>query len=234
MKRAERLHALSETLRRGGSRGTSAERLARDFGVSVRTVKRDLQALERSGAPIWSRPGPGGGYGLAVGATLPPVSLSPVQAVALMSAVSAAPDAPYADLAAAGVQKILDVLDPRTRVRADALAGRIWVDAPPTASRVVRSALEEAMADQRVVRIRYTSRAGSTTTRDVEPVLFASTNGQWYLVGWCRMRDAMRWFTVARIERASVMSAGCSGHTVEEVGEPPANAAPVHGRREDR
>ncbi|MBD8104563.1 helix-turn-helix transcriptional regulator [Plantibacter sp. CFBP 8775] len=229
MKRAERLHALSETLRRGGSRGTSAERLARDFGVSVRTVKRDLQALERSGAPIWSRPGPGGGYGLAVGATLPPVSLSPVQAVALMSAVSAAPDAPYADLAAAGVQKILDVLDPRTRARADALAGRIWVDAPPTASRVVRSALEAAMAEQRVVRIRYTSRAGSTTTRDVEPVLFASTNGQWYLVGWCRMRDAMRWFTVARIERASVTSVGCSGHTVKEVGDPPANAAPVHG-----
>ncbi|MBD8517748.1 helix-turn-helix transcriptional regulator [Plantibacter sp. CFBP 8804] len=229
MKRAERLHALSETLRRSGSRGTSAERLARDFGVSVRTVKRDLQALERSGAPIWSRPGPGGGYGLALGATLPPVSLSPVQAVALMSAVSAAPDAPYADLAAAGVQKILDVLDPRTRARADALAGRIWVDAPPTASRVVRSALEAAMAEQRVVRIRYTARAGSTTTRDVEPVLFASTNGQWYLVGWCRMRDAMRWFTVARIERASVTSAGCSGHTVKEVGDPPANAAPVHG-----
>ncbi|MBF4570638.1 WYL domain-containing protein [Plantibacter sp. VKM Ac-2880] len=231
MKRAERLHALSEALRRGGSRGTSAERLARDFEVSVRTVKRDLQALERSGAPIWSRPGPGGGYGLAVGTTLPPVSLSPVQAVALMAAAAAAPDAPYADLATAGVAKILDVLDPRTRARADALADRVWVDAPPTASRAVRSALEEAMADQRVVRIRYTSGTGSTTTRDVEPVLFASTNGQWYLVGWCRMRDAMRWFTVSRVERASVTSVSCSGHTIAEVGEPPAHAAPVHGRR---
>ncbi|WP_285037597.1 WYL domain-containing protein [Plantibacter sp. ME-Dv--P-095] len=230
MKRVERLHALTETLRRSGSRGCSAERLARDFEVSVRTVKRDLQALERSGAPIWSRPGPGGGYGMAVGTTLPPVSLSPVQAVALMAAAAAAPDAPYADLASAGVAKILDVLDPRTRARADALADRIWVDAPPTASRAVRSALEEAMADQRVVRIRYTSGTGSTTTRDVEPVLFASTNGQWYLVGWCRMRDAMRWFTVSRVERASVTSASCSGHTVAEVGEPPAHANPVHGR----
>ncbi|KQQ53068.1 YafY family protein [Plantibacter sp. Leaf314] len=230
MKRAERLHALTEALRRSGSRGCSAERLARDFEVSVRTVKRDLQALERSGAPIWSRPGPGGGYGLAVGTTLPPISLSPVQAVALMAAAAAAPDAPYADLATAGVAKILDVLDPRTRARADALADRIWVDAPPTASRAVRSALEEAMADQRVVRIRYTSGTGSTTTRDVEPVLFASTNGQWYLVGWCRMRDAMRWFTVSRVERASVTSASCSGHTVAEVGEPPAHANPVHGR----
>ncbi|KQM13512.1 transcriptional regulator [Plantibacter sp. Leaf171] len=231
MKRAERLHALTEALRRSGSRGCSAERLARDFEVSVRTVKRDLQALERSGAPIWSRPGPGGGYGMAVGTTLPPVSLSPVQAVALMAAAAAAPDAPYADLASAGVAKILDVLDPRTRARADALADRIWVDAPPTASRAVRSALEEAMADQRVVRIRYTSGTGITTTRDVEPVLFASTNGQWYLVGWCRMRDAMRWFTVSRVERASATSASCSGHTVAEVGEPPAHANPVHDRR---
>lgn len=195
----------------------------------MRTVKRDLQALERSGAPIWSRPGPGGGYGLAAGASLPPVSLSPVQAVALMASVSAAPDAPYADLAAAGVQKVLGVLDPRTRARADALAARIWVDVPPTASRATRSALEEAMTEQRVVRIRYTAQDGATTTRDVEPVLFASTNGRWYLVGWCRLRDAMRWFIVSRVARASVTAIPCSGHTVAEVGEPPASARPVHG-----
>ncbi|WP_308222201.1 helix-turn-helix transcriptional regulator [Kocuria rosea] len=232
MKRAERLHALSEMLRRNGSRGCSAERLAREFGVSVRTVKRDLAALENSGAPVWSRPGPGGGYGLAVGASLPPVSLSPAQAVALMAAVSAAPDAPYADLAAAGVHKILDVLDPRTRARADELAGRVWVNALVSPSRTVRSALEEAMAEQRVVRIRYTSTEGTTTTRDVEPVLFASTNGQWYLVGWCRLRNAMRWFTVSRIERASVTKTACAGHTIHEVGQPPANARPVHGRGE--
>ncbi|MCM3688687.1 WYL domain-containing protein [Kocuria rosea] len=219
-------------LRRNGSRGCSAERLAREFGVSVRTVKRDLAALENSGAPVWSRPGPGGGYGLAVGASLPPVSLSPAQAVALMAAVSAAPDAPYADLAAAGVHKILDVLDPRTRARADELAGRVWVNALVSPSRTVRSALEEAMAEQRVVRIRYTSTEGTTTTRDVEPVLFASTNGQWYLVGWCRLRNAMRWFTVSRIERASVTKTACAGHTIHEVGQPPANARPVHGRGE--
>lgn len=230
MKRTERLHALSEMLRRSGSRGCSAERMAREFDVSVRTVKRDLAALANSGAPLWSRPGPGGGYGLALGASLPPVSLSPAQAVALMAAVSAAPDAPYADLAAAGVRKILDVLDPRTRARADELADRVWVEALPPASRAIRSALEEGMAEQRVVRIRYTSGDGTTTTRDVEPVLFAATNGQWYLVGWCRLRDAMRWFAVSRVERAHVTKTACSGHTVDEVGEPPANARAVHGR----
>lgn len=231
MKRTERLHALSEMLRRSGTRGCSAQRLANEFAVSVRTIKRDLAALDDSGVPVWSRPGPGGGYGLAAGASMPPVNLSPAQAVALMAAVSAAPDAPYADLAAAGVRKIVDVLDPRTRERADELADRVWVTAPPSAPRAVRSALEQALAEQRVARIRYTASDGATTTRDVEPVIFASTNGQWYLVGWCHLRDAMRWFTMSRIERATVTTTLCSGHTVDEVGEPPPRAIPVHGRR---
>lgn len=216
-------------LRRSGARGRTAERLAREFSVSVRTVKRDLGALESSGVPVWSRPGPGGGYGVAAGSSLPPVTLSPAQAVALMVAVSAAPDAPYADLAAAGVRKILDVLDPATRSRADQLAGRVWVNTP-SSSRAVRSALEEAMTEQRVLRIRYTSGSGATTTRDVEPVMFASANSQWYLIGWCRLRDAMRWFSISRIERASVTRTACDGRAIHEVGDPPADARPVHGR----
>ncbi|WP_344725081.1 helix-turn-helix transcriptional regulator, partial [Agrococcus terreus] len=192
-----------EMLRRSGARGITAERMAKAFEVSIRTIKRDLDALENSGAPIWSRPGPGGGYGL-IGGSLPPVSLSPAEAMALMAAVSAAPDAPYADLAAAGIQKIFNVLDPTTRARADELAHRVWVNTPPSASRAIKSALEEAMSEQRVIRIRYTSKDDTTTTRDVEPVLFASTSGQWYLVGWCRLRNDMRWFAVSRIARANV------------------------------
>lgn len=224
MKRTERLHALSETLRRSGSRGRTAERLADDLGVSVRTIKRDLAALENSGVPIWSRPGPGGGYGMSARSNLPPISLSPAQAVALLAAVSAAPDAPYADLASAAVKKVMDVLDPRTRAKADQLAQRIWVTTNSAPTRVVRSALEEAMAEQRIVRIRYTAPDGDTTTRDVEPVIFASRNGRWYLIGWCRLRKAMRWFLISRIERAVVTKASCGGHSVDEIGAPPAEA----------
>lgn len=224
MKRVERLHAISEMLRRSGANGYTADRMAREFGVSVRTIKRDLDALENSGVPVWSRPGPGGGYGVTSGSNLPPISLTPSQAVALLAAVSAAPDAPYADLAAAGIRKVIDVLDPRTRAKADLLARRIWVKADPPASRVVRSALEAAMAEQVVVRIRYTSANGANTARDVEPVIFASTNGRWYLVGWCQLRNAMRWFLVTRIDHATVTTTPCGGHGVDEIGDPPASA----------
>lgn len=228
MKRVERLHALSEMLRRSGARGCTADRLANEFGVSVRTIKRDLDALENSGAPIWSRPGPRGGYGLASQSSLPPVSLTPAQAVALLAAVSAASDAPYADLASVAIGKIMDVLDPRTRAKADELARRIWVNTDQPGTRAVRSALEEAMSDQQVVRIQYTAQDGNKSTRDVEPVIFASTNGHWYLIGWCLLRTEMRWFRVSRIERATATKRRCDTHDVEEIGIPPATSRSVH------
>lgn len=228
MKRSERLHALSEELRRSGSRGRTAAGLANDFGVSVRTIKRDLDALENTGLPIWSRPGPGGGFGVSSKSNLPPISLTPAQSVALLAAVSAAPDAPYADLAAAGVRKIMDVLDPHPRAKADELAKRIWVNTDPPALRIVKSALEEGLLEQRVVRLGYTSRTGDVTTRDVEPVIFASSNGRWYLIAWCRLRDEMRWFLVARINKAVVTKHSCEGHSVEEIGAPPSTAKPVY------
>lgn len=168
-------------------RGKTAERLAREFEVSVRTIKRDLTALETSGVPLWSRPGPGGGYGIVEGGSLPPVALSPAQALALLAAVNS----------------------------------------PPSTSRSVRSACEQAMTDQRVLRIDYISAAGEHTRRDVEPILFASTGGGWYLIGWCRLREAVRWFSLDRIHKAAVTSHPCSGHTIDEIGTPPDTAASV-------
>lgn len=227
MRRLERLHALTETLRRSGNRGRTAEQLANEFEVSVRTIKRDLAALEASGLPLWSRPGPSGGYGLLSRGTLPPVTLTDAQALSLLAAVAAAPDAPYSDLAAAAVRKIMDVLDPDTRVRVDQLASRVWVNPAPTAPRVIRSACEQAMTEQRVLRIEYVAADGATSRRDVEPILFANTNTSWYLVGWCHLRDAVRWFSISRIRRASITRDPCTGHAVAEIGTPPSTATYV-------
>lgn len=214
-------------LRRSGPRGCTAHRLAAEFEVSVRTVKRDLAALMGAGVPVWSRPGPGGGYGVTERATLPPINLTSEQAVALLVAVSAAGRAPYADAARAGVAKVLTVMDPSARADAERLAGRIWVDGAPRVGRSVRSSVEEAMARQVAVRIVYMDAAGVRTRRGVEPVMFASVSGQWLLVGWCRLRGAMRWFRWERIERADVTTSSVHGYTVADVGPPPAGARSV-------
>jgi len=81
--RTNRMYAITEELRRAGSRGATGARLARMLEVSPRTVKRDIAALQEAGAPIWTQADPGGGYAMAGTASLPPINFTPAQAVAV-------------------------------------------------------------------------------------------------------------------------------------------------------
>lgn len=228
MIRSARLQALTESLRRAGTRGRTAQQLADEFEVTVRTIKRDISALEAGGLPVWGRTGPGGGYGLTEMHRLPPVSLTAPQALALNAAVATAAHAPFSDSARASIRKVLDVLDPATRRRAAELSNRVWVDVGPSAGRRVMTALEHAMIDQLTVNLTYIDAEGRTTRREVEPMIFAFASGQWYLIAWCRLRGGIRWFVLTRIDRATVTRRPCTGHEIAEIGEPPSSARSVH------
>ena len=228
MKRGERLHALSESLRRAGRRGRTAQQLADEFEVTARTVKRDLAALAAGGLPIWGRTGPGGGYGLAGASSLPPVNFTAPQALALSAAVTVAAQAPFADSARAATRKVLDALDPASRRRAAELSRRMWVDVGPSAPRRVLSAVEQALLDQVTVNLAYTDANGATTRREVEPMIFAFRHGRWLLVAWCRLRDDVRWFDLSRIDSATITRHHCTGHAFSEIGTPPETARPVN------
>lgn len=227
MNRTERLHALTESLRRAGARGRTAQQLADEFEVTTRTIKRDLAALEAGGLPIWGRTGPGGGYGLAERSSLPPVNLTAAQALALRAAVAVTTQAPFAASARAATRKVLDVLDPVARRRAIDLSDRIWVNVEPSASRRAMSALEQALPDQVTVNLTYTDAQGQRTSREVEPMIFAFNGGRWRLVAWCRLRNDIRWFDLSRIQAATTTRHPCTGHHVSEIGTPPELARPV-------
>lgn len=85
MRRQSRLFALTEYLR-GRRTGVTAEELAERFGVTVRTIYRDLDALRDASLPLQAERGPGGGYALDRSYTLPPVNFTAREA-ALLSLV---------------------------------------------------------------------------------------------------------------------------------------------------
>ncbi|MCA0146121.1 YafY family protein [Blastococcus sp. LR1] len=226
MNRTDRLHAVSEELRRAGGRGRTAQRLAEWLEVSPRTIKRDISALQQAGVPIWATAGPRGGYVLDSAATLPPVNLTPAQAVAVAVALAGATDAPFAADGRAALEKVMDVMGPAARKEAERLGGRVWVRGGrgrPGPAAVV----EEALLRRRVVAIRYRDGEGTVSRRRVEPHLLARTGDRWYLIAWCQDRQAPRWFRWDRIEAADLTTETAPERDPEVYGTPPPDAHAV-------
>lgn len=231
MNRTERLHAIHEALRRAGADGRTAARLAEDLEISVRTVKRDVSALQQSGVPIWAQHGPGGGYRLDASATLPPVAFSPSQAVAAAVALAVLPPgSPFGVDARSAADKLLDTLTPAARKRAEALAGRVWVlhreQEAPVAPSTLRQ-VERSLAELLVLALVYVAPEGEETTREVEPIIVAWAHRRWYLVAYCTLRDDIRWFRLDRVRSAHCTGRTYEARSVDDIGEPPVGAAPV-------
>ena len=229
MNRTDRLYAIGEELRRR-RRGVTAADLAERFEVSVRTIKRDISALQQAGVPIWAQSGVGGGYFLADRADLPPINFTPTQAAAVSLALAALPDgSPFAVDIRAAAAKILDALSASDRTRATALAERMWVLAPAhevTSSSHLRHAVETSLAEQRALSIVYRSADDAVSERVIEPIMLAAA-GAWYLVAYCRLRTDIRWFRLDRIESADLTRQRYEPRPVSDIGTPPDRARPA-------
>src|SRR3954469_22785736 len=84
MRKKSRLFALAEALRARRTGVTAAE-LADRFGVTLRTIYRDIEALQDAGMPIRADRGRGGGYALDKNYQLPPVNFTAREAALLIA-----------------------------------------------------------------------------------------------------------------------------------------------------
>lgn len=208
MNRTNRLYALVEELRACAPRRLAARELAARYEVSVRTIERDISALQQAGVPIFADVGRGGGYTLDKSRTLPPLNFTPAEAVAVAITLSRAGGSPYSRSARTALHKIVAAMSADDGASARELAARIRFLAPagdgdPAAS--VPAVLEEAVLARRVVRLTYVDRTGAETERDVEPVTFTASGKGWYLTAWCRMRGGCRVFRTDRVRRAALL-----------------------------
>ncbi len=93
----------------------------------------------------------------------------------------------------------------------------IAVDAPGTE---LLPALRGAVADRRVVALRYRGSSGQTSDREVEPWALVGAGGAWYLQGWCRQARGPRDFRLDRVVRAEVTAADAGPHPAERPSPP--------------
>jgi predicted DNA-binding transcriptional regulator YafY len=156
-------------------------------------------------------------------ASLPPVTLSPEEAAAVAVALAAQPDGPYAGNGRAALEKVLDVLEPDAGRRAQLLA----TSAQARHATEIRSVVERAVTRSRVLALRYRDSRGSASRREVEPLLLARSGRHWFLVAWCRERQALRWFRVDRIESVEITDEAAPRRDLTDLGSPPRDTHPA-------
>jgi predicted DNA-binding transcriptional regulator YafY len=181
--------------------------LAEQLGISVRTLRRDIDRLRELGYPIEAQRGVDGGYELAAGATLPPLTIDDEEAVALAVGLQAAAQGAVEGIAESSVRvlaKVVQVMPARLRRRVEALREmtvRADWGGPATAGvdPGVLTALALVCRDSEQLRFSYTAADGRHTDRHVEPYRLVCPGRRWYLVAYDLTRHDWRSFRVDRL-----------------------------------
>ncbi len=205
-KRLSRLTAILTLLQT--KRIVTATALAAKFNVTVRTIYRDIRALEKSGVPVLTEEGKG--YTLMEGYKIPPVMFTENEANALILAeqlVLKNKDVSFIKDYSQAIEKIKAVLGYSLKDKANLLAERTRFNQIINSKKnsTSLSDIQFALTNFMLLKIDYCNEANEATTRLTEPFALLSTQENWLLIAWCRLRKAFRYFRLDRINKIEIM-----------------------------
>lgn len=201
MSRSYRLFDILQVLRRH-RRPVSAGQIAQEMGVSMRTVYRDIVALQALGADIEGEAGVG--YVLRPGFLLPPMSFSEEELQAILTGakwVINQTDNALALAAENALAKIAAVLPADLREKLD--DDSIYVGRKPElVSGVDLKLVRQAIKEQFKMQIVYIDNSQTVTRRTIWPIMLGFVKTQRFVAGWCELREDFRLFRIDRIQNA--------------------------------
>jgi predicted DNA-binding transcriptional regulator YafY len=179
----------------------TAADLAKRFEVALRTIYRDLDAINEAGIPIVAYPGPGGGYGIDPAYTIDRRLLGLEDLRAMIAALKGV-NAALEDRAIGSALEKIESMAPRGRSQ-EFLEDRVVIDLFPWGrrdeERRLVKVLEPAIAERRIVKFEYSSYGRKAESRVVEPMTLVFKAYAWYLWGFCRLRGGYRIFKLSRM-----------------------------------
>lgn len=198
--RASRLINILTTLQAKGL--VTAEALADENDVSVRTIYRDIDALSLSGIPVYSERGSDGGYRLLDGYRVRLNGLTPAEAEAMfLSGIpGAAADLGLGSLMAGAQKKLTAALPEDLRESARRMQSKFHLDAPAWLAEgeqpVYLQAIADAVWNSKRIRMRYRSWKAEKN-RLADPLGIVMKGGAWYLVA--RVDGTPRTYRISRV-----------------------------------
>ena len=203
MNRLERISAILVCLQ---SRNVvTAGQIAERFGVSMRTVYRDIRVLEEAGIPICGEAG--SGYSLVQGFKLPPLMFTTEEAIAFLMAeklVSNQSNGDTLELYRSGMDKIRAVLKTAEKNILEDFDRHIQLietcNPPRQEAANILQPLLKAILDKKAITIQYSAAYNNQVTdRIIEPQGIFFMSRSWYLLAWCKLRSDYRTFNLSRI-----------------------------------
>ena len=182
-----------------------AQEIADRFDITLRTVYRDIKALDESGVPVIGEAGVG--YSVMEGYRLPPVMFTQEEAAALLLSAKLSNPMPgntgrqYLEDALFKIKSVLrgkdkDFLDELEKSVAVEISRLPASDKPA----YVMQQLQKAMIEKTVVKMQYRSLyKEEVTVREIEPIGLYYYGLAWHIIAWCRLRKSYRDFKVERI-----------------------------------
>lgn len=214
MNRIDRLTAILIHLQ--SKKIVTAHEIADRFEISVRTVYRDIRALEEAGVPIGSEAGKG--YFIVDGYYLPPVMFTQEEASSLILAeklVEKMTDISIDNNYKSALYKIKSILDSDEKEYVDNVNDNVHVLFQPYIETSFPnnfiSDIQKALANQKILEVKYHSIGkDETTCRLIEPLGLCYYSFSWHLIGFCKLRSDYRDFRVDRIKELNITQESCS------------------------
>ncbi|WP_028879575.1 helix-turn-helix transcriptional regulator [Terasakiella pusilla] len=200
MKKTDRHFKLINFLQ-GRRTAITADRLADECEVSVRTIYRDIRDLQNSGVPIEGEAGVG--YLLEAGYTLPPLTfdVDEIEALVLgMAMVCNWTDDKMSKSARGVLNKIREALPQKTREKLYGTALYSFKSSTHIPWSVDFSAIRQAIRERRYVTLMYEDAQQKASDRRVRPLALLFFGPIWLLVTWCELRGDFRNFRLDRIK----------------------------------
>lgn len=208
MNRIDRLQAILIHLQ--SKKIVTAAELAERFDISLRTVYRDIRALEEAGVPIGAEAGIG--YFIAENYHLPPVMFSPEEASSLVfgaKLIEQMSDQNTQKSFESALFKIKSVLRQKEKEELDVLQQHISVfdysQASKHENKDVLHLSQKAIVNKKRLKLEYKAKNGSVSQRKIEPIGLTFYGGNWHLIGYCTLRNDYRDFRVDRIIKLEVL-----------------------------
>ena len=177
---------------------TTSKELAERFGVSQRTIYRDIDTLSLAGIPVYTEQGKGGGISLLPDFVLNKSILSEQEQNEILSALQS-----LTNIKTAGAEQVLQKL---STVFNKTAANWLEVDFSDWsyANGDVFNGFKTAILERRIAEFDYHSTYGEKTHRRIEPIQIWFKSRAWYIKGFCLTRQDIRLFKLTRVKNLNV------------------------------